>query len=383
MSLDSATIADVRRVKRLGQDLKNLFVDRDDVLDLMTLALICREHMLLLGQPGSGKSELVQRFARGINASVFQYLLTRFTEPAELFGPIDIKEFHNGRYAIITAGMLPAAEVAFLDEVFQASSAILNTLLNVVHERVFHNGSVAQPVPLITLFAASNTLPDDTALDAFTDRFVLRIEVRPVGDSALGDLIDKGWILETERIAPGSVLPVTQPAIGPEALARLHRTLPAIGIAPVRAIYMDVVRRLRAEGVAFSERRLVKGLKLIRAAALLAERTEATAADLWPLNHIWNRTDEIATLRRIVQPLVDAAGGPAPTSHRSPDAIADDFQLLRSRQPDSESAWVAHLGALADLRRELALFHAGGSDLLAQVNAEISRLFESNPLGKA
>ena len=379
MSLDSAILTDVRRLRRLGQDLKNLFVERDRVLDLMTLALVCREHMLLLGQPGSGKSELVQRFARGIKSGVFQYLLTRFTEPAELFGPIDIKEFQNGRYTIITDGMLPTAQVAFLDEVFQASSAILNTLLNVVHERTFHNGSVAQQVPLITLFAASNTLPDDTALDAFTDRFVLRIEVRPVGDNALGDLIDKGWILETERIAPGSVLAHTPPMIGPDALARLHLCLPRIGIDPVRAIYMDVVRRLRAEGVTFSERRLVKGLKLIRAAALLGERTEATAADLWPLNHIWNRPDEIATLGRIVQPLVDEAGGPALAQLRPQEAIADDFQLLRSRRPDSESAWVAHLGALADLRRELALHHAGATDLLAGINAEIARLFDHNP----
>ena len=102
-----------------------------------------------LGPPGSGKSELVSRFARGVKARSFQYLLTRFTEPAELFGPVDIQAFQQGRYHVRTEGMLPNAEIAFLDEVFQASSAILNTLLSLVHERIFYNGAELQPVPLL------------------------------------------------------------------------------------------------------------------------------------------------------------------------------------------------------------------------------------------
>ena len=172
------------------------------------------------------------------------------------------------------------------------------------------------------------------------------------------------------------------PLIGPDTLGQLQARLPDIGIDNVRTIYMEVVRRLRAEGVVFSERRLVKGLKLIRAAALLAERDQATAADLWPLNHIWNGIDEITTVRDIVQPLVDEAGGPSLARSRPVEDITDDFELLRSRQPDSESAWVAHLGALADIRRELVLYHPTGTDLIAQVNAEIGRQLEQTNSGR-
>ena len=377
MSLDPERLSDVRRLRRLGQDLKNLFVNRDLVVELMGLALVCREHMLLLGQPGSGKSELVLRYARGIRASAFHYLLTRFTEPAELFGPLDLAAFREEkRYRIATDGMLPAAEVAFLDEVFQASSAILNTLLSVIHERIFHNGREPQRVPLLSLFAAANALPDDPTLAAFTDRFVLRVQVEPVPDTALGDLIDRGWLLEAERIRPADPAAAAGTWVTPQALARLHAQLPAIGFDRVRVQYIDLVRRLRAEGVVFSERRLVKGIKLIRAAALLAEREQATTADFWPLNHIWNTAEEMATLIAVVQPLVDEAGGPSLASHRPIEDITADFELLRSRQPDSESAWVAHLGALADLRRELLLQHAGATDLLGRVAAEIAALLD-------
>lgn len=382
MSLDPSILTAVRRLNRLGQDIKNLFVGRDQVVDLMKLALVCREHMLLLGPPGAGKSELVSRFASGIHAGAFQYLLTRFTEPAELFGPMDLKAFEEGRYTIITDGMLPAAEVAFLDEVFQASSAILNTLLTVVHERIFHNGKDRQTVPLISLFAASNTMPDDPNLNAFSDRFVLRAQVDPIPDNALGDLIDKGWCLEVERIRPSVAFGCAGARIGVEVMTQLHQQLPDVGIDNVRAVYIEVVRRLRAEGVVFSERRLVKGLKLIRASALLGERDQATTGDFWPLNHIWNSPDEIATLHDVVQPLVDEAGGPALVSHRPIESVTDDFQLLRSRHPDSESAWVAHLSALADIRREVLLHHPACIDLLGQVNAEIGGLLNQNANGR-
>ena len=367
MALSTETTKYVKRLNGVANNLKHQFARRDTAIDLMRLALLCREHVLLLGPPGTGKSELVSRFGQGIHANSFQYLLTRFTEPAELFGPVDLKEFEQGRYQISTAGMLPCAQIAFLDEVFQASSAILNTLLSLIHERVFNNGSTRQAVPLITLFGASNHLPDDPTLRAFSDRFLLRIEVEPVADESLGELLGRGWDMEVARLNDQAV--DVEHLITPEQLDHLYHQIPQVGMGDLQGQYQEIIRRLRAEGVTLSDRRLVKGLKLIRGAALLDGRDEADARDLWPLNHLWDSTDDRATLRDVVQPIVEEAGGPALLIHRSLFELREEFDLLESRVSTlkGDGAFTAHLSALGQIRRELMLYHAKEKGLLEQV----------------
>lgn len=379
MSVTPETLNVVRRLNRVAQDLKQLFSRRDTAIDLMKLALVCHEHILLLGPPGSGKSELVARFAAGIKAQSFQYLLTRFTEPTELFGPIDLTSFQRGKYEVRTEGMLPAAQIAFLDEVFQASSAILNTLLSLVHERIFYNGAQLQTVPLISLFGASNLLPDDPTLRAFSDRFALRLEVEPVADESLGELLDKGWLLELERFQRTSSHGEAATLLNPEQINLLYQELPRIKIDAVYPLYQDVLRRLRAEGVELSERRMVKGLKLIRGAALLDGREEAENQDLWPLNHVWSSLDDRRVLRDIVQPLVEQAGGPSLETHRALEDITDELELLQSRGVNlqGDGAFTAHLSALAQLRRELMVHYQDEQVLVRRVESTIRDTLEA------
>jgi len=119
------TVTVIERLEGIQADLCNRFVERDWAIKLLTLAAVCREHVLLVGPPGTAKTQLVTRFAECMQARQFSYLLTRFTEPSELFGPLDLERFHEGVYEIRTDGMLPMADMAFLDEVFEGSSAIL------------------------------------------------------------------------------------------------------------------------------------------------------------------------------------------------------------------------------------------------------------------
>lgn len=377
MSFSDLTINAIKRLNRVASDLKLLFSRRDMAVDLMTLALLCHEHVLLLGPPGSGKSELVSRFARGVRARVFQYLLTRFTEPAELFGPVDIQEFQKGRYHVRTEGMLPNAEIAFLDEVFQASSAILNTLLSLVHERIFYNGAELQIVPLLALFGASNTLPDDPTLRAFSDRFALRLEIEPIPDESLGDMLEKGWDLELERINPA--VDQGQALLDPQQLELLYKELAHVGVGGVQSQYQELIRRLRAEGVPLTERRMVKGLKLIRGAALLEGRSEADVRDLWPLNHMWNTPEDVPILRQVVQPLVEEAGGPALDTHRKLEDLVEELELLESRASvlTGEGAFTAHLSSLAQIRRELLLYHIDAKELLQRLERLIQQQLEA------
>jgi MoxR-like ATPase len=377
MTLSTQTTNTIKRLNRVATDLKLLFSRRDTAVDLMKLALLCHEHVLLLGPPGSGKSELVSRFARGVKARSFQYLLTRFTEPAELFGPVDIQEFQKGRYHVRTEGMLPEAQIAFLDEVFQASSAILNTLLSLVHERIFYNGAELQPVPLLALFGASNTLPDDPTLRAFSDRFALRLEIEPIPDESLGDMLEKGWDLELERINPA--VNQGQALLDPQQLELLYKELAHIGIGGVLSQYQEMIRRLRAEGVQLTERRMVKGLKLIRGAALLDGRSEANVRDLWPLNHMWNNPEDVPILRQVVQPLVEEAGGPALDTHRLLEDLVEELELLEGRAPalTGEGAFTVHLSSLAQIRRELLLYHVDAKELLQRVERLIQQQLEA------
>ena len=171
----------IRRVNKLQlirAQLQARFLERDDVVHGLLAALVAREHVLVLGPPGTAKSMLAAELCSRVDgASLFSWLLTRFSTPEELFGAISLKALEDDRYVRVTDGRLPEAHIAFLDEVFKANSAILNSLLALMNERVFHNGGVANPTPLQTLVGASNELPEGEELDALFDRFLLRFWV--------------------------------------------------------------------------------------------------------------------------------------------------------------------------------------------------------------
>src|SRR5437588_3801345 len=134
-------------------EIKRRFVGRDEVIDLTALAVVAGEHLFLLGPPGTAKSALVRDFAAAVRARYFEYLLTRFSEPNEVFGPIDLARLREGTVATVTTGMLPEAEFVFLDELFNANSAILNNLLSVLNERVYRRRAEAHALPPLPLFS--------------------------------------------------------------------------------------------------------------------------------------------------------------------------------------------------------------------------------------
>src|SRR5687767_4489804 len=123
-------------------------VEREAMVELVALSAVAGEHLLVIGPPGTAKSEAVRRTARALGGSYFEYLLGRFTEPSEIFGPVDLRKLREGTVETETTGMLPEAEVAFLDEIFLGSTAILNTLLGILNERVFRRGHTQLPCPL-------------------------------------------------------------------------------------------------------------------------------------------------------------------------------------------------------------------------------------------
>ncbi len=169
------------KFRTLGTQLKTELIERDAVIEGMICAALAGEHVLLLGPPGTAKSALANAFCGAVDGSkFFEWLLTRFTSPDELYGPISLKALENDQIRRATADKLPECHVCFLDEIFKANSAILNTLLTAINERKFHNNGSATAIPLRFVVGASNELPDGPELAALYDRFLCRYWVQPI-----------------------------------------------------------------------------------------------------------------------------------------------------------------------------------------------------------
>src|SRR4051812_35852477 len=242
------------------EPLKGRFVGRDEVIDLIALAVTAGEHLFLHGPPGTAKSALIRQFAMAVRGRYFEYLLTRFSEPNEVFGPIDLIRLREGTVATVTTGMLPEGEFVFLDELFNANSAILNNLLTVLNERIYRRGAEVHQLPLLSLFAASNHMPEDDALRALFDRFLLRCHVDNLGRDELPRLLEAGW--ELERAGP------LESSVSAAELRALGREVYRVELAGIAERYAEVVSKVRDLGVALTDRRVVKVLKLVAASAV-------------------------------------------------------------------------------------------------------------------
>ncbi|MBI4449716.1 AAA family ATPase, partial [Candidatus Uhrbacteria bacterium] len=170
----------IDKLLQIREELVGYSFERETVVDGVLTGLVAGHHALLIGPPGTDKSRLIRALCHRItDARYFGRLLTKFTHPDELFGPLDVMELERGHYRRVTMGRLPEAEIAFLDEVFKSGSAILNTLLELMNERMFNDGSERKAVPLRMLIGASNELPNpEDGLEAFADRFPLRFRVQ-------------------------------------------------------------------------------------------------------------------------------------------------------------------------------------------------------------
>ncbi|MET8280603.1 AAA family ATPase [Micromonospora sp. NPDC005174] len=292
LSTDAALLRDAIARARTG------LVDREVVAEVVVLCAVAGEHVLVIGAPGTAKSEAVRRTADQLGGRYFEYLLGRFTEPSEIFGPVDLRRLREGLVEFETAGMLPEAEVAFLDEVFLGSTAVLNTLLGILNERVFRRGSTRLSCPLRVCVGAANTLPDDPALAAFADRFLARVFVTPVADGRLDELLEVGWGAGS-RPAPtaGALLPTVD---------RLSEAARTCDLGAVRGPLAAAIRRMRQAGVPLSDRRAVRSQRLVSAAAALDGRTTASADDLWVLPLIAPTLDAQAAARDVLADLVES-----------------------------------------------------------------------------
>jgi MoxR-like ATPase len=314
------------------QSLKDNFVGKEEIVDLLGVSLVAGENLFILGPPGTAKSALVHGLGKRIKGKTFEYLLTRFTEPNELFGPFDIRRLREGELITNTQGMLPEASLVFLDELLNANSAILNGLLMVLNERVFRRGKETWKLPTLMVVGASNHLPKDDALQALFDRFLLRVHCDNVPEEQLTDVLEAGWRHELGQ-APEN----EKAEISIEDVQRLQGMLGQIDFSGVLSQYSALVRRLRYAGISISDRRAVKLQRLIGASAILSGRLNVLISDLWVLRYIWDAEEEQELLADIVNEVTqqdsDSEQNPHPRSkgkqNVDADALARDLDSLK------------------------------------------------------
>jgi MoxR-like ATPase len=380
---------DVARASAAFQDVArqmgSQFLDKQEIIRLMLVSAIAGEHMVIVGPPGTAKSAMIDMFARLIDAKYFEYLLTRFTEPNELFGPVDIAAFREGRYTRRIEGMLPTAEVVFLDEIFKSNSAILNSLLHVINERKFQNGPEVLQVPLISLYAASNEVPNDDNLAAMFDRFLIRVLSDNLDSYHFHELMKKGVSLEVRKMTGRQS--ELKPVFSARDLRTIQSNFDKFMVFPDEFLtkYKSMIFQIRSEGISVSDRRAVKLLKLFAASAIFDGRTRVHDGDFFVLRHIWNNLDQVELLAEIVNPVVDGYYREHPTERRfiGPQASMDDLlvelglirELLTSTTAElSDIQLFSQLKNLSEIKVALA---AMPGDTATRMIREVDQLLET------
>jgi MoxR-like ATPase len=326
----------VNQLNGILNHLKQQFVGKDDIIDLMGICLAGRENLFLLGPPGTAKSAMVKELSKLINGKTFEYLLTRFTEPNELFGPFDIRRLREGDLVTNTEGMLPEANLIFLDELLNANSAILNSLLMVLNEKVFRRGRENRPLPVVMIVGASNHLPEDEALHALFDRFLIRVKCDYVDPALLNSVLDAGWKLEQKENTES-------PVISAEDIFKIQALISNVDLSEIRPMYINLVEMLRNAGVQVSDRRAVKLQRLIAASALLCKRMQAIPSDMWVMRYIWDSEEQQEIIAGIINSVVSADNSglqqhPRASQNVVPDAdeIFKEVAVMTTQWDDAE-----------------------------------------------
>lgn len=291
------------KIEKNLEILNNGLVGKEKVMKLGLLSILSGENMILVGPPGTAKSEISRRLREILadtdSETYFEYLFTKFTTPEEIFGPLSIKQLQNDKFERNTEGYMPSSRIVFLDEIFKANSSILNTLLTILNERVFHNGLKREKTPLISLIGASNELPfENDELTALYDRFLIRAVVGYVSDEEIEELLD---IKETEMEIPAEIK-FTESDLD-EIRNESEKVRVTYGIKKTIMQIRQEYNKIFAEDnhEIISDRKLVKMVKLLKISAYLNGRDKVDFSDLMLLtNCLWNNPENIEKVTKLV-----------------------------------------------------------------------------------
>ena len=278
------------------------FKEREAEINGSLLAVLSGENILFLGPPGTAKTQLAKNICQSIEGgNFFSYLLTSFSTPEELFGPLSLKALEEDEFRRKIDGCLPTAHVALLDEIFKASSAILNSLLTILNEHKYHNGKEIVDLPLLSVFGASNELPEeDESLEALYDRFLFRYRLTYIQDEGnFKDLIFRS----PEDFEPSIKIPVS-------AIYELREGAKKVPVdADVEEIITELRKNLQLQEIEVSDRRWKKVIQVLKLAACSSECSGVNRTTVLLLQHmLWNSPEEKEFIRKTIFELVVSGG---------------------------------------------------------------------------
>lgn len=296
----AAAVAKLHTVKQWAA---TRVVGRKDVIDATILAVAARQNVCMIGSPGTAKTLVVQLVASSFAdqpGDVFDIMLTKFTKPAEMFGPVDLRELEKGKYHYLTDGYAPAARVVIVDEVFKGSSAIMNANLRMANERTFKNGNVDEQCPLRTMIGMSNEFPEEPALlAAFFDRFPIKLLVKYLEPDDFQSML--------RVVADGNAAKTPCPVTITEAdFVELDALIDACEVSDDVVDSLAQLREMvKAKSVSPSDRRYAQALRVLKAHAVLNGRDRVSLNDFAVLESVlWNSEPEIPIIKSILPDFV-------------------------------------------------------------------------------
>ena len=298
------------RINTLISVISENMYEREHIIALSLLAGIAGANTFLYGAPGTAKSLISRRIASAFEISnYFEYLMNRFSTPEEIFGPVSIKALKQDQYIRKTEHYLPRADFAFLDEIWKASPAILNTMLTLVNEKIFKNGELIQQVPLKVLISASNEIPEpNQGLDALYDRFILRLNVVPIQQ------VQNFHHLLQAKPSAIKVQVIDDILIKESELLKWREQIFDVTLPNnILKIFDEIKQRLNQpfeeDQVYVSDRRWQRVAHLAKAAAFLNGRKEVLLSDLFILKHcLWNQIEDQLLVEKTVSDCIFAVG---------------------------------------------------------------------------
>ncbi|WP_303969057.1 AAA family ATPase [Sporosarcina ureae] len=284
----------LQKLHEIKSALNKKFFERENEVEGILVAILSRQHMLMIGPAGTAKSALAVELTKIVEGtSYFQWLLTRFSTPEEVFGPLSLKDLEEGVYKRNTTSKMPEAHLVFLDEIFKANSAILNSLLTLINERLFYNDGHPIEVPLISVIGASNEYPEEgEGLEALFDRFLLRFEIDFIADESnfVSMMKDEGEDVETPKMHLDELIQLQNMTDKVKIPDEVYETLSTIR------------RELQDEGIQPSDRRFKQSLSILQARALINQRESVQIEDIAILeNALWETLDQKEAVCNIVR----------------------------------------------------------------------------------
>jgi len=352
------------KLQNFRSSLNTKFLEREDIIDGVLASVITKQNCFLFGLPGTGKSELVREISNGFKSSkFFGYLLSPTTDPSELFGPVAVSKLLKDEYVRDVEGYLPSANIAFLDELFRGSSAVLNSLLTILNERTFNNGREVIQTPIQSIVAATNSFPTEESLQAFCDRFLFRPTVEPLKKPTARRLLDL-WALGIEK------RPTVTSDLTYADLTELQKEAEKIEASEeFLDRFSQVFDLLASRGITISDRRRVQILRFMKAWALVQGDELIYAEHLHrSLIHIvYQTTEDIPVIKEVLDQAVPTAEKMIAQVKRAHNGLMTEYHAIHS----------ANSKNLGDLNSIVSKLRKQHNDLLT-LEEKLDNLLEAN-----